>query len=148
MGMGRRRPPAPLFAALGLVVVLGFAYATWTVWSNDRALQSRGENATATVVEVGTGRGRRIHVQFHTPDGRLVRAQVGQGDEPPGPRPAVGEQVPIVYDPHKPESAVRDTRAPENHTIAYLLAGTTLFGAIGIPLATVGLVRANRRGRG
>ena len=140
-----RRPPAPLFAGLGLVVVLGFAYATWSVWTNDRALERRGETATARVVDVGDGRQRRIEVEFRTADGRQVRTLVGQDNEPPDPRPRAGDEITVVYDPQRPESEVGDVRAPDQHRTAYLLAGATLFGAIGIPVATVALVRANRR---
>jgi hypothetical protein len=146
MGMlTRKRPPTALFAVLGVVVVFGFAYATWTVWSNDRALETRGEKTNARVVEVGAGKARRIEVEFRAAAGRPVRALVGQGDEAPGPRPVVGDEIPIIYDPQAPESDVRDSRAPVNHQIAYLLAGATVFGAIGVPVATVALARANRR---
>ncbi|MCG5447545.1 DUF3592 domain-containing protein [Micromonospora sp. NIE79] len=138
-----RRPPA-LFAGLGLVVVIGFAIAAWTVWSNDKALQDRGVEATAQVVKVNKG---RIHVEFETPDGRRAQTLVGQGDEPPGAAPAVGDEIPIVYDPQDPEAEVADRRAPQNHRIAYLLAGVAAFAAVSVPLATVALVRANRRAR-
>ncbi|MGC4754684.1 hypothetical protein [Micromonospora trifolii] len=139
-----RRPPAPLFAGLGLVVVIGFAIAAWTVWSNDKALQDRGVEATAQVVKVNKG---RIHVEFETPDGRRAQTLVGQGDEPPGAAPAVGDEIPIVYDPQDPEAEVADRRAPQNHSTAYLLAGVAAFAAVSVPLATVALVRANRRAR-
>ncbi|MER7587979.1 DUF3592 domain-containing protein [Micromonospora sp. NPDC127501] len=139
-----RRPPAPLFAGLGLVVVIGFAIAAWTVWSNDQALQDRGVEATAQVVKVNKG---RIHVEFETPDGRRAQTLVGQGDEPPGAAPAVDDEIPIVYDPQDPEAEVADRRAPQNHRVAYLLAGVAAAGAVSVPLATVALVRANRRAR-
>jgi uncharacterized protein DUF3592 len=146
MGMlTRKRPPTLLFAVLGVVVVFGFGYAAWQAWANDRALETRGETTNARVVEIGSGKHRRIEVEFRTADGRPVRALVGQGDEAPGPRPVVGDEVPIVYDPQKPESEVSDTRAPANHLTAYLLTGATVFGAIGVPVATVALARANRR---
>ncbi|WP_430498645.1 hypothetical protein ACQRWP_26745 [Micromonospora trifolii] len=139
-----RRPPAPLFAGLGLVVVIGFAIAAWTVWSNDKALQDRGVEATAQIVKVNKG---RIHVEFDTADGRRAQTLVGQGDEPPGAAPAVGDEIPIVYDPQDPEAEVADRRAPQNHSTAYLLAGVAAFAAVSVPLATVALVRANRRAR-
>jgi hypothetical protein len=59
--------------------------------------------------------------------------------------PGAGEEIPIVYDPQAPESEVNDTRAPANHQTAYLLTGAAVFGAIGVPVATVALARANRR---
>jgi hypothetical protein len=43
--------------------------------------------------------------------------------------------VPIAYDLESPTDDVRDSRAPENHTAAYLTLGATTFGAIGVPLA-------------
>lgn len=141
----RKRPPAALFTAVGAVVVLGFGYAAWTVWSNDRALETRGERTNARVVEVGTGKRQRIGVEFRTADGRSVRTLVGQGDEAPGPPAAVGDEIPIVYDPQAPESEVGDTRASPNHQTAYLLTGAAAFGAVGVPVATIALVRRNRR---
>ncbi|GIF77849.1 DUF3592 domain-containing protein [Asanoa siamensis] len=141
-----RRPPAPLFAGLGIVVVIGFAVAAWTVWQNDRALRTRGVDASARVVQVTEKKGR-IHVEFTAADGRSVRTMVGQGDEPPGPAPAVGDEIPIVYDPQDPDAEVADRRTSPNHRVAYLLAATAAAGAIGVPLATVALVRANRRAR-
>ncbi|GAA3390525.1 DUF3592 domain-containing protein [Cryptosporangium minutisporangium] len=139
-----KRPPTPLFATLGLVVVLGFAYAAWTVWSNDRALEDRGQEATARVVEV-TEKKQRIEVEFRTADGRTVRTKVGQGDEAPGPAPSAGDEIPVVYDPENPESEVRDARAPVNYRMAYTLAGTAVVGAIGTTVATIALARTNRR---
>jgi hypothetical protein len=140
-----KRPPTALFAIVGIVVVLGFGYAAWTVWNNDRALETRGETTNARVVEVGSGKHRRIEVEFRTADGRPARTLVGQGDEAPGPRPAVGDEIPIVYDPRDPGSEVRDTRAPANHKTAYLLMAATAVGAVGVPVATIALARANRR---
>ncbi|MGW4466156.1 DUF3592 domain-containing protein [Micromonospora sp. NPDC004704] len=143
----RRRPPVPLFVGLGIVVIVGFAIATVQVWRNDNALRDHGERTTARVVEVDAGRANRTEVEFRTSDGRQVRALIGQGDEAPGPPPALGDEVPIVYDPQDPQADVNDARAGENHDTAYLLLGVTLFGGIGVPLATWALVRANRRDR-
>ena len=140
-----RRPSPLLFAVLGTVVVLGFAVMTWRIWSNDLALQSRGQETTARVTEVTSGKIERVHVVFTTGDGREVEALVGQGDEAPGPRVRPGDEIPIVYDPRHPTADVRDTRAPENHTVGYLMLGATVMGAIGVPSAVVALVRARRR---
>ncbi|MEK8109038.1 DUF3592 domain-containing protein [Micromonospora sp. M12] len=103
-----------------------------------------GVEAAAQVVKVNKG---RIHVEFDTADGRRVQTLVGQGDEPPGAAPAVGDEIPIVYDPQDPDAEVADRRTPHNHRIAYLLAGVAGFAAVSVPLATVALVRANRRAR-
>ena len=140
-----RRPSPVLFAVLGAVVVAGFAFMTWRIWSNDLALQSRGQETTARVTEVTSGKIERVHVAFTTQDGREVEALVGQGDEAPGPRVKPGDEIPIVYDPRHPTADVRDTRAPENHTVGYLMLGATAVGAVGVPSAVVALVRARRR---
>ncbi|AVT39176.1 DUF3592 domain-containing protein [Plantactinospora sp. BB1] len=140
-----RRPPAKLFVAMGVVVVCGFAVATWQVWTNDNALRDRGRQVTARVTGVDLGKKSRVEVEFRTSDGRQVRSLVGQGDEAPGPRVQVGDEIPIVYDPRHPDHDVRDARAPENHRIAYMLLGTTLFGLVGVPLATLRLLREERR---
>ena len=140
-----RRPSPLLFAVLGTVVVLGFAVMTWRIWSNDLALQSRGQETTARVTEVTSGKIERVHVVFTTGDGREVEALVGQGDEAPGPRVRPGDEIRVVYDPQHPTADVRDTRAPENHSVGYLMLGATAFGAVGVPFAVRALVRARRR---
>lgn len=132
-----RRPNVPTFAVVGVVVVFAFGYMAWSLWEKDRALDSRGVQATATVVEVG----RRIHVEFQTADGRRVRTLIGPGGEAPETRPAVGEKIQIVYDPEDPEGQVRDTRASETNQTAYLLAGAACVGAVAVPVA----VMARRR---
>jgi hypothetical protein len=42
---------------------------------------------------------------------------------------------------------VADARAPANHRTAYLLTAVAVIGAIGVPVATLALARANRRAR-
>jgi len=144
--MARSRRPSPLlFAVVGTVVVLGFGFMTWRILSNDLALRSRGQETTARVTEVTTGKVSRVHVVFRTGDGREVEALVGQGDEAPGPRVEPGAEIPIVYDPEHPASDVRDTRAPENHTIGYLMLGTTVVGGIAVGFAVRALIRERRR---
>jgi len=146
IGMGHSRRPSPLlFAVVGTVVVLGFAFMTWRIWSNDLALQSRGKETTARVTEVTTGKVERVHVVFATEDGREVEALVGQGDEAPGPRVRPGDEIPVVYDPRHPTADVRDTRAPENHTVAHLMLGVTVVGAVGVASAVWALLRGRRR---
>ena len=132
---------------LGVVVVVGFAVATLHVWRNDVALRDRGVETSARVVAVTEGKIDRIHVEFSIPDGRRIEALIGQGDEAPGPWARVGDTVPIVYDPKRPTDDVRDARAPQNHRIPYTLLGTTVFGAIGVPLASWHLAREHRRRR-
>jgi hypothetical protein len=147
LGTRQALPPVWLFVLLGAIVVPGFAFATFQVWSNDIALRDRGQDASAVVVRVGSGSRSRVHVEFTTQDGRRVETLVGQGDEAPGPRAQPGDEIPIRYDPQNPTSEVRDTRAPENHHLAYLLLGTTVFGAVGMPLAAWHLAREHRRRR-
>lgn len=141
----RRRPPAPLYAAMGVVVILGFAFATWQVWRNDNALRDRGREAPAEVVAISRGKSTRVVVAFTTAEGRRVESQIGQGDSVDGTR--VGDQLTVVYDPEKPTDDVRDVRVPENHRTAYLTLGITILAAVGVPLATWGIVRADRRDR-
>jgi hypothetical protein len=141
----RRLPPLGLFVGLGVVVVLGFAVATFSVWRNDIALSERGVETSARVAAVTDGKIDRVRVEFSTPDGRRIEALIGQGDEASDPRPRVGDTVPIIYDPEKPTDDVRDVRVPPNHRSAYMLLGTTVFGAIGVPLASWHLAREHRR---
>jgi hypothetical protein len=139
----RWRPPPLLFGAVGLVVIAVFAVVTFQVWSNDDALRERGQQAPARVVSVH----KRVAVEFRTADGRQVRSQIGQGDEAPGPRAEVGDELTIVYDPLHPEDDLRDARAPDNHKIAYLTLGITILAALAVPAATWAAVRARRRER-
>ncbi|MFB9237018.1 DUF3592 domain-containing protein [Plantactinospora siamensis] len=132
---------------MGVVVVIGFAIATYQIWSNDNALRDRGRQASATVIKVHSGKAGRTVVQFSTAEGRQLTALIGQGDGAPGWQPRVGDEVPIVYDPQKPTADVRDARAPENHHTAYFSLAVTIFGAIAVPIAAVALIRANRRDR-
>jgi hypothetical protein len=126
---GSRRPlPAGLFAAMGAIVVAGFAVATYQTWSNDNALRDRGQQTTARVVNVSAGKNSRV-----------------EGDEAPGPRAKVGDEIPIVYDPRDPTSDVRDARASDNHTVASLSLAATILAAVAVPIATWALIRAKRR---
>lgn len=130
--LGVRRPPAWLFALIGVVVVGGFAFITFKIWSNDNALTDRGQQAQARVVAVDQGRAGRTRVEFQTGDRQQVQALIGQGDS--GPDLKVGDDVRIVYDPQDPAADVRDVRVEANHTLAYLTLGITIVGAIAVPL--------------
>ncbi|WP_433041890.1 hypothetical protein [Dactylosporangium sp. CS-033363] len=132
-----RRPRALGFALVGLAVVLGFGYLAWSNWSNDRALQVRGAEADARVVEVG----KRATVEFRTADGRQVRALIAQGGSPRDRRPAVGDEIRVVYDPRHPEADVRDTRVAPNHVIALFMTATALVGAGAVAVAVVAELR-------
>ena len=146
MGLVRTKPTLPqvwLYVLFGAIVVPGFAFMTYQVWSNDVALRDRGQEASAVVTQAG----KRVHVEFTTRDGRRLEALVGQGDEAPGAPAQSGDEIPIVYDPQDPTADVRDARAPENHRVAYLLLGATVFGAVGMPLAAWHLAREHRRRR-
>nr|WP_296073052.1 DUF3592 domain-containing protein [uncultured Actinoplanes sp.] len=136
-----------LYVTLGVIVVLGFAVATFQVWTNDNALRDRGRRTSARVVEIGTGKKNRVHVEFTTEQGRRVEALVGQGDEAPGARVRVGDEIPVVYDTENPTDDVRDARAPQNHKVAYLLLGVTIAGAVALPFTSWGLHREHRRRR-
>ncbi|WP_433201672.1 hypothetical protein ACQP00_30945 [Dactylosporangium sp. CS-047395] len=125
------------FALVGLAVVLGFGYLAWSDWSNDRALRERGAEADARVVAAG----KRTTVEFSTADGRRVRALIGQGGSPRDRRPAVGDEIRVVYDPRHPEADVRDTRVTPNHRIAYLMTATALVGAGAVAVAVVAEAR-------
>ena len=144
-GTTRSLPPVWLYVTLGVIVMLGFAFATFQVWTNDNALRDRGRLTSARVVKVSTGKTSRVHVEFTTEQGRRVEALIGQGDEAPGARVRVGDEIPIVYDPQSPADGVRDARAPENHKFAYLLLGVTIVGAVALPFTSRGLHREHRR---
>ncbi|WP_433830929.1 hypothetical protein ACQP2E_12160 [Actinoplanes sp. CA-015351] len=142
--MGSRKlPPLWLYISLGVIVVGVFAWLTVRNFSNDFALRDRGVETTAQVTEVG-GKGR-VHVTFTTADGRTVDTLIGQGDSVGGTR--AGDTVPIVYDPRNPAGEVRDTRVPENHRVAWFTLGATIFGAVGVPMASWKLAQAHRRRR-
>ena len=128
-----RRPPAWLFALMGIVVVGGFAFMTVRIWTNDNALAERGQQASARVIAVDQGRAGRTRVEFTTAEGQRVQSLVGQGDE--GPDLQLGNDVQVVYDPQEPTADVRDVRVEDNHTLAYLTLTATVLGAVAVPFA-------------
>ncbi|MEU6155100.1 DUF3592 domain-containing protein [Actinosynnema sp. NPDC047251] len=136
-----KRPPAWLFGLMGAVVVAGFAYGTYTMWSNDIALSERGQRASARVVDTV----RRDEVEFRTPDGRQFRSLIGQRVS--GPEPALDEQIEIVYDPADPSSDVDDVRATNDRTVTFVMLGITTAAAVAIPMLTWRLARQSGRRR-
>ncbi|MGW0519947.1 DUF3592 domain-containing protein [Crossiella sp. NPDC003009] len=136
--LSSRRPPAWLFGLVGAIVIGGFAWAAYQVWSNDQALAERGQRAMAKVVDTN----KRDEVEFRTQDGRQVRALIGQRLS--GSAVAVGEEIEIVYDPADPTSDVDDARATGDRSFAYLMSAITIFAAAAISAVTWHLARMSR----
>jgi hypothetical protein len=122
-----------LYALAGLAVTTVFAVMSYQAWHQDAVLSDRGQPASARVVTVR----KSVQVEFRTADGRLVKAFLGEGDEGPGPRPAVGDQIPIVYDPQDPTSDVRHAQVSPSHTGAKQYLLFALMAALGTVVGTV-----------
>ena len=109
-----------------------------------RALDARGVRVTAEVIRVNHGKTGRTSVRYTTTDGRsLGDVLVGQGDLPK-PGPAVGERIPIVYDPLDPAADVRHAAVTGNKM--YLLY-LTLAAVAGIGPPMISLFAWRRRSR-
>jgi hypothetical protein len=120
----------PLFLFAVLVVSSVFGWLAFDSWRGARALEERGQATTATVVEVGTGKARRVTVEYTPAGGRPVRVMVRQGDTVT-PLPRVGEEIPIRYDPRDPSAEVRDPRSDKEgrRTTIWIPAFAAVAGA-------------------
>jgi hypothetical protein len=132
-----------MFAVLGVIVGGGFIVGALSDLNWQRTLDERGVAATGEVLEVTSGRGRHILVRYVTVAGQTAEAEIHSGDAP-DPWPAVGESIPIVYDPQNPEANVRHPRA-ERSKAPYV--GLVL-GVLGpIAILTIVAVRWRRADR-
>lgn len=94
------------------VFVVGLAFVAAGGWGlyRDRRLSRRGERAPGVVVDHHWRAPSNIcHlvVEFRTADGQVARASTGVGSKPPAA--AVGERVPVVYDPEDPKRVEVDS---------------------------------------
>jgi curved DNA-binding protein CbpA len=124
----------------GIVCILagiGFGWLVLSLEHHDSALWNRGRNATATVVSTADG----ARLQFTTPDGRLVRADLpqksGSGD------PVVGEQLKIRYDPTDPTDVITDADTTARDITLWIVSGKLLI--CGPLLVIFGAIRLRRR---
>jgi hypothetical protein len=135
------RIAAVVFAGLG---ALGLAVAAFNVPRTSRLVL--GGRAEGTVVAFQrVGRGRHLVVRYDAPDGESIQFR-SQVDRPRHVR--VGDNVPVLYDPHDPAVAEVDSF----HAI---WGRVVIPGAAGLGLATMALLiflrvtleRARRRKR-
>lgn len=136
------RVPHPLLVAiLGIVVGLGLAVFAVTDMTDDRALDTRGQETTARVVEVTERRwpkAPRLQVEF-TADGRTARAWIA-GDR--GDTPRTGQEVRVRYDPRDPEG---NTAAADRTGANWLLFAVAALFLIGAPALAWFVIRPVRR---
>lgn len=139
------RPPHPLLMGImGIVVGLGFGFGTYQYWQRDQGLREHGHETAATVVEVsGSGRGRKVFVEFEA-DGRTVRSKVEGRMETRG---QVGQTLPVRYDGRRPERDVYDARITTQGRLVYLLVPLTLAALVGAPVLAAFELRRRRRSR-
>jgi len=127
--------PAPplLILVVGLIItVLG-----GTGIRRNRAMTRTGQRVTGTVIDLrshvesdgdgGTTRIYRAVLVFRTLDSQDVQAVVGMGSRIIA-RP--GEQVPVIYDPGRPDRAEIDTPAGRAtwFPVFYALVGLAILG--------------------
>ena len=104
----------------------------------NRAMTRTGQRVTGTVIDLrsqvesdgdgGTTRTYRAVLAFRTLDGQDVQAVAGMGGSRIIARP--GEQVPVIYDPRRPDRAEIDTPAGRAtwFPVFYALVGLTVLG--------------------
>jgi hypothetical protein len=126
--------------ASGIACILGGIGFGWLVLSlehHDGQLWDRGRSAVATVVEVKGD----VRLQFTTPDGRVVDAELpqktGSGD------PVVGEQQKIRYDPTDPTDVIADTDTTARDVTLWIVSAKLL--VCGPLLVVFGSLRLRRR---
>jgi hypothetical protein len=134
-GTGGGRVLPLVAASVALVLALG-ATAFW--WGGG-LLDGRGEPADAQVLALEEGRRGVVTatVRFETADGRTITTRT-RPDELVVPPPAIGETIPIVYDPEDPEASVRDPRARDGVT------GPGALAAVGVCAAGALVVLVGR----
>jgi hypothetical protein len=144
MASSVRRPHPLLFAAMGIVVGAVFAVVAVQSWNHDEALREHGKETTGRVAEItGSGKGRRVFVEFTTADGRQVRAKVEGKQDTAGARP--GDEFPILYDTRDPARDVYDARRSDQYKLAYLMGFFALVGGVGAPLIAWFALRRRQR---
>ena len=116
-----------IFVAVGLIL-LGVAAALAV---SSAGFTRTAERAEGTVVDFRYSEGAAYpHVRYVSPsDGREYTFGESSGSWPPAY--AIGERVPVVYDPEHPGDA-------QIHSWASLFGGATVCGALGIVFAGIG----------
>lgn len=121
------RPVATTFLAVTALVLV---VVTWTRWSDATALDERGVDAPAVVVDVvpGSRSGDTVTVRYTTGDGRLVLADVGEHEW--AQRPRVGDEVTVRYDPQDPEGNVTDAAGGPDGGLTVVLGVCAVAAAV------------------
>jgi hypothetical protein len=84
---------------MGTVILLGGVGG----FLADRDLGSRGVTTTARVVDVNLGRDHSYDVRFRLPGGDVVTGRTSYAL----PGAAVGDDIPVEYDPEDPETVAQ-----------------------------------------
>ena len=136
-----------LIGAVVLLLGLGCLAASAIVRSVIGGFVDSAAKAQGTVVElVPAGRGKSPVIRFTTPDGQDVTFRSANASNPPDY--AVGEAVPVLYDPAAPERDPRIESLSEVWTPVIVLALMGLiFGGVGLAVV-VGEVRRRRAHQG
>ena len=94
----------PLFVAAGFAVAAAFLFwGTWHFGRDAAYLRANGVRTTGTVLNADAG----PLIGYTTTDGRARRFQSHVASQPP--KYAVGDKVPLIYDPAKPSRAKIDS---------------------------------------
>lgn len=104
---------------VGVMVAVGVVVALW-------AAVSPTTKTTGEVVRIGNGRsarGTRVRVAYYTTDGRFESDAYVQ-------RPRLGEQIPVRYNPRKPDRANAATVAQLWCQLAVMIPVVAVFGVL------------------
>lgn len=145
-------PPTPrrTLGTLLVLVALALFVAGWQVTAETRWFLSVAARTTGEVVgheayerQARTPRERfRLVVSYQTPSGARVRFRsVANYGHPPY---AIGEQVPVLYDPANPFDARVDRRIETVAPLVIWGAAVLLVGGLGVAVAVWGPTRAPR----
>lgn len=129
-----------------VLVAIGLFAGGWRLTEQDRFFLLRSARATGQVVahEAFEREARKVQeryrlvVSFATPDGQRVRFRsVSNYGRPPY---AVGEAVPVRYDPARPTRARVDRRIEFLAPVLIWLGAVVLLGGLGVAIAVYGPV--------
>lgn len=111
------------------VVALACVVGTFAAFDAGRSLRDHGQRVVGVVVEVHDGgRDDYVVVRFVDSHGQVVSAEVGNYRW--DPKPKVGDQPELLYDPQDPSGNVADVRTGPDFFSVWALAIGALLAAV------------------
>lgn len=126
-----------------LVVAAVMALGAWAGHDSVAALRARGQHAEGVVVDVRTGKDRSADVRDTPPGGREMVVEV-----PSGPNsPAIGDVMPLLYDPEAPDVNVVDARLGPDPVVPWIMTAGAVVLMVVAASTYAGLIDWERVGR-